>query len=209
MTQHMAGTVRLEAQRNVIHFCGPINPITVHSIKGTMLQALNSHKSNPAIAPVSDFYFVFCSEGGDVNSGISLFNFLRAVPVPLIMHNFGCVDSIAILVYMAADTRYVTDNGRFFFHGFTSTFIQPIAAFSSHDFSIAERSCSVMNHMETYRKCIVERIDNSKSVIDFEAAFREGCVVGSSEAIANGIAHKIVSPDNFISENDVHLGVTP
>src|SRR5215467_10757045 len=34
-------------------------------------------------------YFLFSSMGGSVNAGITLYNFLRSLPVEIIMHNNG------------------------------------------------------------------------------------------------------------------------
>ena len=44
--------------------------------------------------PKTILFFVFL-QGGSVNAGITLYNFLRSLPVELVMHNTGSVDSIA------------------------------------------------------------------------------------------------------------------
>jgi len=36
-------------------------------------------------------YFLFSSVGGSVNAGITLYNFLRALPVEVVMHNTGSI----------------------------------------------------------------------------------------------------------------------
>ncbi|GKS59298.1 hypothetical protein YTPLAS18_28250 [Nitrospira sp.] len=62
-------------------------------------------------------YFLFSSTGGSVDAGITLHNYLRALPVPLVMHNIGSIDSIANVVFLAADERYANENSTFLFHG--------------------------------------------------------------------------------------------
>ena len=69
-------------------------------------------------------YFLFSSTGGSVDAGVALFNYLRALPVPLVMHNTGSVDSIANVVFLAADERYANPNSSFLLHGITWGFGQ-------------------------------------------------------------------------------------
>jgi ATP-dependent Clp protease protease subunit len=71
-------------------------------------------------------YFLFSSNGGDVDSGITLFNFLKALPVEIVMHNTGSIDSIATVIFMAGTKRYASKHSTFLFHGIASQF--PAAA---------------------------------------------------------------------------------
>ena len=57
------------------------------------------------------------SRGGDVSAGISLYNFLKGVPVEIETHNYGAVDSIAIVVFCAGKKRYCVPHARFLMHG--------------------------------------------------------------------------------------------
>jgi len=72
----------------------------------------------------SDLYFLFSSTGGSVDAGMALYNFLRALPVPVVMHNTGSVNSMANVVFLAADTRYAAPHSMFLLHGVTWTFGQ-------------------------------------------------------------------------------------
>jgi len=69
-------------------------------------------------------YFLFSSTGGSVDAGIALYNYLRALPVPLVMHNTGSIDSIANVIFLAADKRYAAPHSSFLLHGLTWTFAQ-------------------------------------------------------------------------------------
>ncbi len=62
-------------------------------------------------------YFLFSSSGGSVDAGISIYNFLRALPVPIVMHNTGSIDSIANVIFLAADERWAAPQAGFLFHG--------------------------------------------------------------------------------------------
>ena len=64
----------------------------------------------------SRLYFLFSSSGGSVDAGIALYNYLRALPVPIVMHNTGSIDSIANVVFLAADERYANPHSIFLLH---------------------------------------------------------------------------------------------
>lgn len=63
------------------------------------------------------FYVLFSTPGGAVASGITLYNFLRAVPARVTMHNVGNVDSIGNAIFLAANDRVACAHATFMFHG--------------------------------------------------------------------------------------------
>src|SRR3989344_2361141 len=69
-------------------------------------------------------YFLFSSPGGDVNAGIALYNFLKAVPPKVVMHNMGSVDSIGTVIFLSGEERYAAPNTTFHFHGVSTQFHQ-------------------------------------------------------------------------------------
>lgn len=66
---------------------------------------------------VKTIYFQFSSNGGSVDSAITLYNFLKSLPCEIVMHNTGSIDSAAIVVFMAGNRRYAAANTSFLFHG--------------------------------------------------------------------------------------------
>lgn len=67
-------------------------------------------------------YFLFSSFGGGVDPAIAFYNFLRALPVEVVMHNISMVASSANAIFHAADVRYSSPGATFHFHGLTWTF---------------------------------------------------------------------------------------
>lgn len=59
---------------------------------------------------------LFSSEGGSTDQSISLYNFIRQLPVSISIHAVGHVGSAANIVYLAADQRTAAPHSRFFFH---------------------------------------------------------------------------------------------
>ena len=193
-------------RRHVIHFSGSITPVTVNNMKATVLQALTSHRNNPAAPQASELYFMFSSEGGDVSSGISLYNFLRGVDKPIIMHNFSTVDSVASMVFMAADTRYTVPGGRFILHSFSRNF--PFASVDAP--RLQEAAQSINSYQAIYTACFKKRIKSAQMPIDFDSIFKgEGVIMDDATALATGIVQKIVPSDGLIRVDDVHWWVAP
>ncbi|MBK9176130.1 MAG: ATP-dependent Clp protease proteolytic subunit [Flavobacteriales bacterium] len=62
-------------------------------------------------------HFLISSTGGQVIAGITLHNYLKALPVKVVMHNIGNIDSIAVIVFLAGEERYASHGTSFLFHG--------------------------------------------------------------------------------------------
>lgn len=62
-------------------------------------------------------YFLFASPGGNVDSGVVIYNYLRSLPVKMVMHNSGAIDSIGNVIFIAADERHAVPHSTFLFHG--------------------------------------------------------------------------------------------
>lgn len=59
------------------------------------------------------------SPGGSVFHGLSIYNFLRGLPIEIVTHNFGSVDSIGVILFCAGKERYCVPHARFLIHGVT------------------------------------------------------------------------------------------
>lgn len=101
-----------------IKFSSPINQQTVQNLTNFLSQQINAGQK--------EFYFLFASQGGSVNDGVTAYNFMRALPAKIIMHNIGAIDSIANVIFLAADERYCNPNSSFLFHGVGFDIIQPV-----------------------------------------------------------------------------------
>jgi len=92
-----------------LSFSAAIDQGTSETLMGVVTQKYNEG--------VRDFYILLSSQGGSVTNGINVYNFLRALPIKLTMHNIGIVDSIANVIFLAGQTRYAVKNSSFLFHG--------------------------------------------------------------------------------------------
>lgn len=93
-----------------IQYYGKVNDNNARSLMSRCAQIIEGGN-------VQKLYFMFSSPGGNVQAGITLYNFLKALPVPIVMHNVGSIDSIANCIFLSADQRLSNLNASFLFHG--------------------------------------------------------------------------------------------
>lgn len=98
-----------------VNYCDEINIPKVKSIMAIFAEIITKEKPDT-------IYCLFSSSGGLVEAGITLYNYLRSLPIELIMHNTGSIDSIANVIFLAADTRYTAKHSSFMYHGVTWNF---------------------------------------------------------------------------------------
>lgn len=134
-------------------------------------------------------YFLFSSTGGSVNAGITLYNFLRALPVEIVMHNNGSIDSIANVIFLAASKRYAAKHSSFLFHGINWNFAQG----ASLTFVQLSESLSRFKQEENKIAYIVaERTKMTE--VEIRELFRQGESKDLQFAIDKGIIDEVKDP---------------
>lgn len=97
--------------------------------------------------------FFISSKGGDMDSAIRLYDFIKSIDIEVETYGFGQVDSSAITVFLAGKKRYCTKNCRFLIH--------PAI------FSVNSKSNILEKHLET-TKLFQALEDTSISIISAE-----------------------------------------
>jgi len=67
-------------------------------------------------------HLLISSPGGSVFHGMSLYNYLKGLPIEVFTYNFGSVDSIGIVIYCAGKKRFSVPHSRFLMHGVKMNF---------------------------------------------------------------------------------------
>ena len=70
----------------------------------------------------SKIRLLLSTPGGSVFHGLSIHNYLKGLPVEVDTYNFGSVDSIGVVIYLAGSRRYTVPHSRFLIHGVKYTF---------------------------------------------------------------------------------------
>lgn len=86
-------------------------PITQHSAEKLLQIVDQKYRSG-----VRKLHLLLSTPGGNVAHGINIYNFLKGVPIEIVTHNFGTVDSIGIILFCAGSQRYSVPHARFFLH---------------------------------------------------------------------------------------------
>ena len=89
-----AAPIPLPVETVYVNYFGGIDDAKVKSLMAICADIIAKQKPKR-------IYFLFSSQGGGVNAGITLHNFLTALPVEIVMHNVGSVESIANVIFLA------------------------------------------------------------------------------------------------------------
>jgi ATP-dependent Clp protease protease subunit len=129
-------------------------------------------------------HIFFSTGGGTVSSGFVIYNFLRALPYKVIMHNIGSVDSIGGVIFLAGEERYAVENGTFLIHRVSSELKEN----KSDESSIREKLSCICAEEEKIRQIFLERSKLSRE--EFEHLFEYGELKDASFALEKGIIHE-------------------
>ena len=96
----------------------PVSLVFIGPIQNPATKNLRNVCCNTVSSGTKEIQILFSSNGGMVDEGFALYNFLRALPVKLTMHAIGYVDSMALIVFLAGEERFCTPDSSFLFHDF-------------------------------------------------------------------------------------------
>ena len=90
-------------------FQAPIDGRTSQQFIATVSQLINQGAASIEL--------LLSTPGGEVSAGLTLYNFLKSVPITVNTHNIGNVDSIGNAVFLAGAGRKACKQSTFMFHG--------------------------------------------------------------------------------------------
>lgn len=90
---------------HVIHFHCQIDQGTSERFRDCCLDAIDEGASSLLLN--------LSTTGGSSNFGFTLYTFLKALPVPLCAINAGNIESMGIIMFLAANRRITTPHSRF------------------------------------------------------------------------------------------------
>lgn len=91
-----------------IKFYAPVTPNTAIQLQQIVEQLLRQG--------LSGLHLLLSTPGGSVHDGISIYNFLKGLPIQVNTYNFGSVDSIGVVIFCAGRNRYSVPHARFLLH---------------------------------------------------------------------------------------------
>ena len=149
----------------------------------------------------TELYFFIASNGGDVDSGFVLYNFLVSLQTKLTvtMHNTGTIDSIANVIFVAGQNRYAAPNASFLFHGVSMNLQGAVSR------TILKESLSRLEGMENRIAHTVSK-HSKLSETELTALFQQGEGKDVNFALSKEIIREIKTPS--VPEGAVHLAMT-
>jgi ATP-dependent Clp protease protease subunit len=163
-----------------IRFFAGINPKSVNVLMQQVEQKLKEG--------VERFVVVISSPGGQVSSGISAYNFLKGIPAEVATHNFGSIDSAAVVLYCAGGERFSVPHARFLIHGIG---FNAAANERFNEKLLEERIASLRIDRQNISRVIADNTGNEMKVV--EEDMLKGITLSAEEAKDYGLVHEIKS----------------
>ena len=136
-----------------ISFADSIKKKQVEEFIGTCNKAIQDH------SPKS-LHILFSSPGGNINLAFILLSFLKAIPVKIIMHGSGRIDSCGLNVFFAGDERYAAKGTTVLIHGATRSFGKDVTL------SMEQLHSELISLQEDQKKITDNILDNTEFSID-------------------------------------------
>jgi ATP-dependent protease ClpP protease subunit len=156
---------------HVIHFTGPIHQPTANLIQEQSLMALKQGATS--------IRYHLSTEGGSTFHGFTLYNFIRSLPVPTVMCNVGSVQSMGIILYLAADTRIAAPHSRFLLHPMNWNYG---GAGSVDHARLIEHTTSLNDEVQRYVDIFNERTNGGIEPVDVVSCLQNTSRILTAEA---------------------------
>lgn len=162
-------------------------PISDFKVKNIM-QALGTLVADPQQRPQS-LYVLFSSHGGALEPAAILYYFIKSLPIEVIMHSTGNIDSSGLLVFLAAKKRFAPKHSTFLIHSVTWS-VLPNFPYTRDAWSEQEGMWSAS---ET-KFCNIVSENCTLKDSEIREMFRLGKVKDANFALERGIIHGIKDP---------------
>ena len=138
------------------------------------------------IGGISKLKILLSSGGGDVDSAIRIYFYLKSLPFDIEVIGLSQIDSAANIIFVAGKKRTAVKGTRFFLHEGSFTIGNPTANLHTH-----EETLTILK--ELYNKNInILATETGKTESQIKKALQESTVLSSEKAIEFGILHEIV-----------------
>ncbi len=185
------GWLKKEKKLEYVQFSRPITTPGAQDLLGKIVE-LNKVKGE------ENFTVLMSSPGGQVATGIECYQTLKALPFNITMHNTSQVDSVANIMFLAADRRLACESSTFLFHGVGIDFNTPTRL---EERAAKETLESLRRDNSNLANIIAARTKLKPDMVS--RLFREQHVHDSEWALENGLINGIEDP-KIQSGSEIH-----
>lgn len=183
-------TIPTDRVTHTVHFMQPILPHTLQGLQTCCMTAIQQG--------ATDITIHLSSEGGNNDQGFAAYHFLRSLPVSLTIHCIGNIESMAIILFLAADKRLIVPHGKIKAHAMHWGFN---AGTIDHD-RLAEFVDSLDFDAKRYEDIFVERTKGATKALNIkEHLAGRAKILSAAEGVEAGIVTKIA--DAAVARNSV------
>ena len=164
-----------------ISFSSMVIPHTAQVLMGALTNAVNNG--------CTQIHLLLSTPGGTVAEGITLYNFIRALPVPVTTYNIGRVNSIGNVVFQAGAKRLAATTSSFMFHG-VGFDITNARMELTH---LIDKIRELQNDQTLISTIMVKRTGLSQDMV--QDLFQSMAFMNAGEAVKRGIADEVCNID--------------
>jgi ATP-dependent protease ClpP protease subunit len=174
----MAAPAATAPQEIYVHFSEDIVDAQIKALIKAMAELANQG--------VGRVILCLATDGGNIASGIQLYNVLRAMPVELVVHAVGDVSSAGNIVFVAGRRRVASPHARFTFHEPSVTFGQQATMDVKQ---LREQAAQLQSNGDRNRAILEEWTKLTRRQIN--ALKRRTSTVDARQAATFGLAHSV------------------
>lgn len=161
-----------------VSFSAEVSPQTSEALLAVIAQQ--------AVTGVKIVHLLLSTPGGSVMHGMNVYNVLRGLPIHLITHNAGNVDSIGNAIFLAGVERYACPHSTFMFHGVG---IDVNGKVRFEEKNLKEQLASIESNQQRIGDVIRERTALDDATI--QSFFLNAITKNANDARVCGIVHDI------------------
>lgn len=165
------------ARREVLCVCD-INSQTVNSL---IIQLLHLEKENPE----AEITMYINSPGGEVDSGLALYDVMQSISCPIKTVCCGLAASMGSILFMCGDTRQMLPHSKVMIHD-----PRTAGSVGGTALDLMERSKDIMNTRKALAKIIANH--TGRTIEEVYEKTQKDSYFSAEEAIAFGLADEVI-----------------
>ncbi len=136
--------------------------------------------------PIKRLKIVISSNGGDIDSAIRIYVFLKSLSIEVETIAFSQIDSAANIIYVAGSKRIAIKGCRFFLHEGIFTIGNSTATLHNH-----EENLSILKELSKRHVSILSQ-EMGKKEKDIKRLLEESTILTTEKAKGFGLVHEIL-----------------
>jgi ATP-dependent Clp protease, protease subunit len=158
-------------------------------ISDTVVKDTIKSLGEAAAEGLSEVVVQISSGGGRCDESFGLYDYLRNASVSITTRVYGNCGSMAVILLLAGEKRYISKHSRIFLHEMTTTFAKE-TTYSLSEFRLSYES--LCNHNDQYADIIRERLRKRMSKEEIYALMKAETYLSPQEALNRGFVDAII-----------------